>query len=557
MYMTESESKLFGVEFIGIVEENKDPDKKQRVQIRIPYLHGSKDLIPTEALPWAQPYRDNSGISYSVPEINKIVNVTFPTGNPYYPVYKNAQHLNINLQKKIEQYDGDDYASFVALCYNYNTQIYVDKNGLLLQYELNGLKIDDEEIIINRKNPTIDIKLGNEKADEGLILGNTFIKWLDSFVDVLTNAYIGNSGAPVVANPELMKVIASYKQNKKDFLSETVFVINNRDKTNNISENISQIGDKYTFSKDERELNINQQQITEKEIVEAQTTTESNIESKVIVIDKNTAITNLTKEELEIMTDPAAQQKEIEKLEAQANNTPVTPPVETNSEEDELSMLFYEEEQYDTYIADENPIFADEDFTYTELEEVPPNQATTSSGTYNTNKTGGSTKPPKRGKGINMSGAEMEYTFGVPNKAGKGYITYIKSPFTMYYEGKPLKKLAIHKLIADKFLAALTDILNYYGEAEIKRLGINKTGGTFNYRLMRGGSSLSMHSWGTAIDLDPANNTFKGNSKNSTFAKPEYKKMIDIFYKHGFISLGKEFDYDWMHFEYSTKLLPI
>jgi len=555
--MTESESKLFGVEFIGIVEENKDPDKKQRVQIRIPYLHGSKDLIPTEALPWAQPYRDNSGISYSVPEINKIVNVTFPTGNPYYPVYKNAQHLNINLQKKIEQYDGDDYASFVALCYNYNTQIYVDKNGLLLQYELNGLKIDDEEIIINRKNPTIDIKLGNEKADEGLILGNTFIKWLDSFVDVLTNAYIGNSGAPVVANPELMKVIASYKQNKKDFLSETVFVINNRDKTNNISENISQIGDKYTFSKDERELNINQQQITEKEIVEAQTTTESNIESKVIVIDKNTAITNLTKEELEIMTDPAAQQKEIEKLEAQANNTPVTPPVETNSEEDELSMLFYEEEQYDTYIADENPIFADEDFTYTELEEVPPNQATTSSGTYNTNKTGGSTKPPKRGKGINMSGAEMEYTFGVPNKAGKGYITYIKSPFTMYYEGKPLKKLAIHKLIADKFLAALTDILNYYGEAEIKRLGINKTGGTFNYRLMRGGSSLSMHSWGTAIDLDPANNTFKGNSKNSTFAKPEYKKMIDIFYKHGFISLGKEFDYDWMHFEYSTKLLPI
>ena len=83
----------------------------------------------------------------------------------------------------------------------------------------------------------------------------------------------------------------------------------------------------------------------------------------------------------------------------------------------------------------------------------------------------------------------------------------------------------------------------------LKELGIDLFGGCFNYRKKRNGSAMSMHSWGIAIDLDPARNKLNETKRTARFARPEYKKMIDIFYDNGFISLGREYNYDYMHFE--------
>jgi hypothetical protein len=150
--------------------------------------------------------------------------------------------------------------------------------------------------------------------------------------------------------------------------------------------------------------------------------------------------------------------------------------------------------------------------------------------------------------------SEMEKYFGKANAEGT-YLTMIDLPYTMYYDRQPVKRMRCHVKVAQAFKNVFTDILASYGEQKINELEINDFGGCFNYRLMRGSKTkLSAHAWGTAIDLDPNRNTLKETSATARFARIEYKAMIDIFEKHGFASLGRLQNRDWMHFQYG---LPI
>lgn len=147
---------------------------------------------------------------------------------------------------------------------------------------------------------------------------------------------------------------------------------------------------------------------------------------------------------------------------------------------------------------------------------------------------------------------QAQKKYGVPSETGAEYLVTLTLPYPMRLAWEletSVTKMRVHKLVKDNFEAVFNDLLKEYGYIKIKELGIDLFGGCYAYRKMRGGSSWSKHSWGIAIDLDPARNTLKETSRTARFARPEYKPMIDIFYKHGFISLGIEKNYDWMHFE--------
>lgn len=148
-----------------------------------------------------------------------------------------------------------------------------------------------------------------------------------------------------------------------------------------------------------------------------------------------------------------------------------------------------------------------------------------------------------------LSTQQITNKYGEP---GPDNLVIVNVPFPLKIAWdltKTTSKVQFHKLAAPNLKAVFDELLEVYGLSEIQRLGIDLYGGSYNYRKMRGGTEWSRHSWGIAIDLDPSRNGLKQTDKTAQFAKPDYKKMIDIFYKHGFIGLGREKNYDWMHFE--------
>lgn len=157
---------------------------------------------------------------------------------------------------------------------------------------------------------------------------------------------------------------------------------------------------------------------------------------------------------------------------------------------------------------------------------------------------------PKAGKMITTP--QLISRFGKPDEDGSDYLVKIDLPYPMrlsWDKNTTIKSMRCHKLVADDLKKIFADILKEYGLPKIQELGIDLYGGCFNFRKMRGGSDYSRHSWGVAVDLDPERNQLKETSATARFARPEYKKMIAIFYRHNFVSLGWEKNYDWMHFE--------
>lgn len=168
--------------------------------------------------------------------------------------------------------------------------------------------------------------------------------------------------------------------------------------------------------------------------------------------------------------------------------------------------------------------------------------------------------------------AAISAIYGQPSSS-PSYLAWFSFPHpkTRLYsrDGASLKDYAgdsrldhrTHRLLADRLTNALAEIYATLGQEQFEKEGWHVYGGSHNYRPKVGGSSLSTHAWAAAIDMNPSENVFA--QRTTTFSD----RGIDIMEKWGFLSGGRAWGKDWMHFQaiipnissgsyYATRGLP-
>ena len=212
--------------FIGIVEDNKDPNRKGRIKVRV---QGVFDSIDLEDIPYSSPYRGLAGKSFELPAIGKIVNVLFMNGDLYDPHYIYSENYNINLEKKLKQVDEETYLNFVALLFDEETQIYSSQDEFVLDYKYNKFRIDNKSVNIELKDNNQKLNLGTKSPDQEAVLGTNFFTWMDKFIDklLIPTTLTGNAGIPVL-KPDLDALLIEYRLLRDTFVSENIYLNDNK-----------------------------------------------------------------------------------------------------------------------------------------------------------------------------------------------------------------------------------------------------------------------------------------------------------------------------------------
>lgn len=137
---------------------------------------------------------------------------------------------------------------------------------------------------------------------------------------------------------------------------------------------------------------------------------------------------------------------------------------------------------------------------------------------------------------------------------GSSQVTLVL-PFVMRIAWDPdsrISKFSCHAKVKESMERLFVRQLDYFGIEEIRRLRLDLYGGCLNVRKQRGSTTAwSMHSWGSAVDIDPEHNAMNFHRSQATLDNPPYDPFWRFVYDEGAIGLGRERDYDWMHFQFA------
>jgi hypothetical protein len=131
-------------------------------------------------------------------------------------------------------------------------------------------------------------------------------------------------------------------------------------------------------------------------------------------------------------------------------------------------------------------------------------------------------------------------------------LTTIRPPYKMHMGDIPITRITVNKICAESLLRILNQLNDHYNGdvAALTAAGVNKFSGAWAVRNMRGGSQMSMHAYGLAIDFDAERNPLgiKPGRRKGSFT--DDSPIVKMFKAEGWVWGG-----DWqsrpdgMHFQ--------
>lgn len=196
-----------GIVFVGKVVDNNDPDKCERVRVRVPELHDS--TVSDDMLPWARPRRVDciGGTStagfFGVPVIGSLVDIELQNGDVHFPVYTGVIRCVTNLIEDANT----NYPNRYGFVDETGNKFIIDrKDGTVDFIHSSGamyMKIAEDGSIVF-KAPRIDVGIeGSEPMVMGNQLANWFVNtlktWLDGHKHICASP--GSPSGPASAAP--------------------------------------------------------------------------------------------------------------------------------------------------------------------------------------------------------------------------------------------------------------------------------------------------------------------------------------------------------------------
>lgn len=154
--------------------------------------------------------------------------------------------------------------------------------------------------------------------------------------------------------------------------------------------------------------------------------------------------------------------------------------------------------------------------------------------------------------------ANRDHFYGNPRGANgrvsqeweRANITRVEFPWDAVLAWDPhtrIRAARVHRLCAaslDRIFKAIWAAAGH-SQAKIEEWGMHLYGGAFEFRPVRGGTQLSSHSWGCAIDFDPIRNAFGDHTPHLATVPA----VLDAFAAEGWTWGGHWSKPDGMHFQ--------